>query len=296
MSTPTGIAFPGQGNAPALMRESLELHRDHPLVDATLRRLGAVTVSDLDLRDTAVTQPATFAASLAAADLVDPVDIELAVGHSLGELSAATFLGFLSPEVGLDLAFARGAVCSQQQHRRPGGMAAVTGTDLFGVEWLRRRVIAHTQGVLEIAGLNGRRQTVVSGDLPSLHHLQTEAGLMGVLVNVLPIGGSFHSPLMADALDEWQSVLAGATFTEAARPLVSTVDAAVHVSRAEVQDVLGKALLMPVRWTDAIQIIVSMGVTQLWDTGPGTTLAKLGRRDKVISFVDVPPLGQGANL
>ncbi len=286
MSVP-GVAFPGQGNARETARAGLQRQESHPLVRAAMKLVGgASAVLDLNLNDTAVAQPMTYALGLAAVSSAGARDAPLAVGHSLGELTAAAFLGAVDPEEGLHLAARRGQICAEQQRRRPGAMAAVMGTDASGVEMLRRLVVGRTGAVLEIAGLNGRRQTVVSGDMSAMAELEATSAELGLLVNRLPIGGAFHSPLMVEAIEEWSGLLQAAGFRDTTVPLVSTVDAAVHTSGEEMRELLRRALLLPVRWAEALRTVVALGVDQLWDAGPGTTLARLARREGVVSFVD----------
>jgi [acyl-carrier-protein] S-malonyltransferase len=70
---------------------------------------------------------------------------------------------------------------------------------------------------------------------------------------------------------------------------VSTVDAQVHTEPTEIRELLVRALLLPVRWLDALHTVRREGVLLLCDAGPGTTLHKLGRRENVIEFGPLVP-------
>ena len=287
------IAFPGQGNKPDATVGALARFRQHPLVDAIMTRCGLTDPSGLDLRDTRIAQPATYVCGLAsAAEMLGQDAAPTAVlGHSLGELTALAQAGALDPWDGLALVERRGQICHAQQQARPGSMIAVMGTDLAGVEWIRRTAIAHSGGVLEIAGLNGRRQTVLSGDTHATQEAVVIASALEVLVEVLPIGGAFHSPLMAEAIGPWRDAVEAVPFKPATTMVVSAIDAGPHSDPDELRELVIRALLLPVRWLDAIRTVRHLGVEHVWDAGPGETLHKLGRREHIVQFVRLPRPG-----
>ena len=285
-----GVAFPGQGTKRAETLAAVATHRDHPLVAEMLDRLGAADESGLDLDDTRVSQPVVYATGIAAADALglDPAAVPATLGHSLGELTALAFAGVLDPFDGLTLALRRGEICRAQQDRRPGAMVAVMGVDSTGVEWIRRQAIGRGGGVLELAGLNGARQTVLSGDTETVRRAVEVAGEVEALAEVLPIGGSFHSPLMLEAIPVWRAAVEGMEFRPPRTTVFSSIDARPHDVPAELAELLVRALLLPVRWRETVLATKAYGVERLWDAGPGETLHKLGRRDRAISFGPAP--------
>ncbi|MGP4115084.1 ACP S-malonyltransferase [Streptomyces sp. 4N509B] len=285
-----GVAFPGQGNKRPAMVRALHTHRAHPLVDAFLRAHGEDPEA-LDLNDTTVAQPATYALGVAAAQAAfgpEPA-VPLVVGHSLGELTAVACSGMIDVWDGYRLAVRRGEV--SRDHGLPGAMLAVMGARGTAIEWLRRTVVARTGGVLEVAGYNGVRQTVLSGDPRAVEAALEVAGETELLAEILPIGGSFHSPLMAGALPAWRAEVASVPFRRGRSRYVSTADAAEHHDPEEIRELLVRALLLPVRWTDAVRAVRDAGFHTLYDAGPGTTLAKLGRREGVLRFASLPEAG-----
>lgn len=278
-----GIAFPGQGNKKDATVAALREHRAHPLV---AEFLGATDPESLNLGDTSVSQPATYAAGIASAQAAfGTAGVPVVLGHSLGELTAAAFAGVLDPHDGFELAQRRGEICHAQQAERRGSMIAVMGTDVTGAEWLRRQAVARSGGVIEIAGLNGRRQTVLSGDVAAVEACVEVAKEIGAIVEVLPIGGSFHSPLMHGAIPRWREAVEAVEFRTPSVPFVSSVDGQVHDDPALIRELVIRALLLPVRWLDATRTVRGLGVEQLWDAGPGTTLARLAKRESIVKFV-----------
>jgi [acyl-carrier-protein] S-malonyltransferase len=278
-----GIAFPGQGNKKDATVAALRRHGEHPLVREFLA--GAEPES-LDLGDTSVSQPATYAAGIASAqEAFSVTGVPVVLGHSLGELTAAAFAGVLDPHDGFALAQRRGEICHAQQSVRAGAMIAVMGTDVTGAEWLRRQAVARSGGVIEIAGLNGKRQTVLSGDVAAVEACVEVAKEIGAIVEVLPIGGSFHSPLMHGAIPKWREAVEAVEFRAPTVPFVSSVDGQAHDDPMQIRELVIRALLLPVRWLDAMRTVRALGVEQLWDAGPGTTLARLAKRESIVKFV-----------
>jgi [acyl-carrier-protein] S-malonyltransferase len=259
----------------------------HPVVARFHEQFGDDPAA-LDFNDTTVAQPATYAAGIAAAHAAygPRPRVPLVTGHSLGELTAAACAGVIDVWDGFQLAVRRGEVC--RDLGRPGGMLAVMGARGPAIEWLRRNVLASTGGVLEVAGFNGSRQTVLSGDRPSVEAAIIMAGELSLIADVLPIGGSFHSPLMSDALPVWRAEVEAVEFRHSASVFLSTIDAQVHVDPLEIRELLIRALLLPVRWTDAVHAVRATGIGLLYDAGPGDALTKLGRREGVLRFAPIP--------
>lgn len=281
-----GIAFPGQGNKRAHLQAALDTYAAHPVVAEFLGRFGG-DPAGLDFADTAVVQPATYATGIAAVQQAygpEPA-APLVIGHSLGELTAAACAGILDVWDGFGLACRRGEVC--RDRGRPGQMIAVMGARGQAVEWLRRNAIARAGGVLEVSGFNGARQTVLSGDTDTVAAAIALAGESALLAEVLPISGAFHSPLMADALPAWRRELDSVTFRRGRSRFMSTVDVAEHGDPGEVKELLAQALLLPVRWTEAVRAVRAAGIERLYDAGPGNALTKLGRRDGVMRFLPI---------
>lgn len=284
-----GVAFPGQGNKREAMIEALRAYRDHPLVSEVMTMFEADDPEALDFNNTVIAQPATYAAGVAAVETAfgQAPDLPLVLGHSLGELTAAAAVGVISVRDGFRLAVRRGELCREQNDRRPGAMVAVMGADLHGIEWLRRQVLGRTSGILEVAGINSRRQTVLSGDRDAVERCVRIAGETSLLAEILPIGGSFHSPLMLDAVPAWREAVRATEFRESGAKFVSAVDARVHTAPDEIRELLVRALVLPVRWLEAVHTARREGGRLLWDAGPGCTLQKLGRRENIVTFASL---------
>lgn len=285
-----GIAFAGQGVRADAIRAVLHAHREHPLVDAMLAGLGSSAVDELDLTDIRVSTAATYVAGLVAAysRFGPAADVPVVVGHSLGEITALVYARAVRPEDGLRLVLARGRICHAEQLRRPGAMIAVIGLDLAAADRLRRQVSAEGHGVLEIAGINGSRQIVLSGEPAAVASVAARLETSSARGVLLPIGGGFHSSLMAGALPHWRRELRSLDIRPSRVTVVSCIDSRPHRDPEAFRALLESALVRPVLWPDTLEAVRGLGVEQLWEAGPGRVLGSLARRGCAVEFVDGP--------
>jgi enediyne polyketide synthase len=261
-----GFLFTGQGS-PANLEGGAWTGRFHDVADLYAQ---AGLPIESDGIATEVAQPAIVTASLAGLRVLQRFGIQaaVAVGHSLGELTAYQWAGALSEPSLRRLAAARGHAMAVHA-RGAGAMASIAAgqtavESLFGEE------------SVVIAGLNSPRQTVISGELAAIDAVIARARAAGLTAVRLPVSHAFHSPLVADSLP----ALSRAIDAEEFRPLKRTVASTVTGSRLEPDDDLGALLLKqmtsPVRFMGAVRSVSD--VVGLWvEVGPGHVLGRLAR-------------------
>jgi enediyne polyketide synthase len=142
---------------------------------------------------TAVAQPAIVTASLAGLRALEGFGLtpSIAVGHSLGELTALCWAGAMDEASLLRIAMVRGKAMAELG-RTTGAMASI-GAGRQEVEDLL------DGGPVVIAGLNSPRQTVVSGEATAIAAIVSRARSRGLNASSLPVSHAFHSPLVAAA-------------------------------------------------------------------------------------------------
>jgi [acyl-carrier-protein] S-malonyltransferase len=272
------LGFPGQGGDWRAAIRCLAAHPEAAAVVAAAEVLGTTDWASLDERDTRIAQPVMVAAGLATVEANDesPPPWEVVVGHSLGEITAAAAAGALRPTEAVHLAALRAELGHRCHQDRPGAMAAIVKLEASDLEWLRRSVLADHGGVLEVAVVNSATQIVLSGDHALLHEAARRAEAAGAVVRHLPIGGAFHSPLMASAVDAFRSAATDVLRAPTHPVVLSTWPHAV-TSAEELADRLARSLVLPVRWPETMDALVDRGITHLLDAGPGDTLVRLAR-------------------
>lgn len=94
---------------------------------------------------------------------------------------------------------------------------------------------------------------------------------------LLPVSAPFHCPLMEPAQERLKADLDATEFRDLAVPLVNGWEARVIRNGAEAREGLYQQVPNPVRWTEAIQRLSSLGVTRFIEVGAGGVLTGLLR-------------------
>ena len=257
------LLFPGQA-APAYPSGGA-MQRRFPLVAELYRDALA---PPLDRTDTAFAQPAIVRASLAALSVLSAarVEADVAVGHSLGELTALVWAGAVDVGTALRIATARGNAMAD--HGEGGGGMASVALDADAARVLADRL------PLVVAGFNAHAQTTLSGPLAAIDALLRRASGRGVAASRLPVSHAFHSAAMAPAGAALRAALAGETIIPPARTVVSTVTGAPITRGEDVRELLLRQLSEPVRFVAASAIALA-DVDLAIEVGPGRILTGL---------------------
>ncbi|MBJ6763934.1 SDR family NAD(P)-dependent oxidoreductase [Myxococcaceae bacterium JPH2] len=260
-----GFLFPGQGSPAHLgggswrrrfasVRDLLEARVPEDGPDATV--------------DTEVVQPAIVAASLAGLRVLAEAGVvaEVAVGHSLGELTALGWAGAMDEAPLRALARARGQAMAALGV--PSGAMAGIAADRARVEPLLVGLEA------SVAACNSPRQTVVSGEARAVDIATARAREQGLAVARLAVSHAFHSPLMAPVAESLRASLARTSFLPLRRAVASTVSGRLIGANEDLRALLLEQLTAPVRFTSAME---AAGPVDLWlEVGPGQVLTGLG--------------------
>ena len=238
------------------------------------------TASPDELRQTYIAQPAIFCVSVAALRALEAAGVPrpaYVAGHSLGEFSALVAAGALSFEAGLLLVARRAEAMQRAADARPGSMSSVLGLSAEGVE-MAVEATAQDQ-VLAVANDNAPGNVVVSGEWAALERLPAAAKELGAKrVMPLNVGGAFHSPLMAPAVEVFEPHLAAAPLRDPAIPVVANATAEPVTDAEELRTLLARQLTGRVRWTESVRRMAALGVDTFIEVGPGTVLSGLIKR------------------
>ncbi|MFI3303685.1 MAG: ACP S-malonyltransferase [Rikenellaceae bacterium] len=271
--------FPGQGAQSVGMGK--DLYENNAEAKALFEKANEVLgfrITDImfdgtveQLKETKVTQPAVFLHSVIMAKALG-VNPDAVAGHSLGEFSALVVAGVLSFEDGLTLVSKRAMAMQAACEATPGTMAAVLALSDEAVE----AICEATEGVVVAANYNCPGQLVISGAIDAVDAAcvaAKEAGARRALR--LPVGGAFHSPLMAPAREELAKAIAEAPFATPSCPIYQNVDAKPYTDAATIKENLIAQLTAPVRWTQIVENMIADGVTEFSELGPGAVLQGL---------------------
>jgi [acyl-carrier-protein] S-malonyltransferase len=265
----TAILFPGQGSQTPDMRETVSEARPD-LLSLAEQSVGEDPFARAE-EGTQFAQPAIFCASLAGWHRLGRPDGDMMAGHSLGELAALVAAGCLSERDGLELVALRGKLMQESGERAgDGGMLALLGAGAAE----HAAELAHAHG-LAVANDNSPQQVVLSGDRAAFADASAAAKELGLRPMALPVTGAFHSPMMAEAVPEFEAALAR---VEIATPRVTVLSAVTAAPFEDVRGQLAQALTMPVRWRETLLAARELGAERFVEVGPGRVLTGLVKR------------------
>ena len=140
-------------------------------------------------------------------------------------------------------------------------------------------ICASVDGVVVAANYNCPGQLVISGAVEAVDAACEKAKAAGARRALrLPVGGAFHSPLMEPAKQELEKAIAEAPFQTPVCPVYQNVDAKPYTDPAAIKANLIAQLTAPVRWTYIVRNMLSDGVTEFTELGPGSVLQGLIRK------------------
>ena len=279
--------FPGQGSQSLGMMNGFE---NFAVVKNTFDEASAVLGQDLwamingedaaPINETINTQPimltagiATYRAYLEAGGKA-PSEV---AGHSLGEYTALVVAGALDFADAVKLVRLRAELMQNAVPQGEGAMAAILGLD---DDVVRQVCYDAAQGdVVEAVNFNSPGQVVIAGSTAAVERamqLAKEQGAKRALP--LPVSVPSHCSLMKPAADQLATALQNITLHTPQIRVIHNADVAAYHDAEQIKDALVRQLYCPVRWTETVNTLVSEGITESAECGPGKVLAGLAKR------------------
>ncbi len=282
------LLFSGQGAQKVGMGRSL--HDSSPLARDLYGRADDIlgwSLSEASFRgpedlltETRVCQPALFVmgyalyAILKDAGRLDGGGLRVALGLSLGELTALAAAEAFDLETGLRLVAERGRLMQLACEATKGGMASLIG----GTVEDAKNLCAEFD--IDLANLNCPGQTVVSGATDRIEAavaVAKEGGLFRMVVP-LKVAGAYHSRLMEPAREDFARFLAKCDVRKPSIPVYSNTEAKVMEDPPAIRSALTRQIVSPVRWEECMRNAAAPGIDAFYECGPGKVLAGLARR------------------
>ncbi|MHC4292676.1 MAG: ACP S-malonyltransferase [Planctomycetota bacterium] len=280
--------FPGQGAQ--VIGMGRDIAEAYPAANELYETANEIVGYDLkkicfegpteQLNTTTVSQPAIFVTSAALLEVVRDMlpKAEFMGGLSLGEYTALYSAGVISFEDGVKLVQRRGEAMQAASDATKGGMVGIIGLD----EGKVRQICDEARGddILEGVNFNCPGQIVVSGGIEAIKRAEKLASEYGAIKAVcLDVAGAFHTEIMASAsealrqaLDEVEMAIPGGV------KIIANINAEYYLSPDEVKDGLCKQLTCPILWQKCMERLISEGVEDFYEIGPGRVLTGLMKR------------------
>lgn len=282
----TAYLFPGQGsqypgmgrdfyNTEASVRDFFEEASDIG------RRDWAKTIfegSAEDLKSTDVTQVAVCLVNVSASMVLKSRGIHASAcaGFSLGEFPALHEAGILNRHDLLKIVSKRGELLERVSRSKDGADGPVGMTAVLGL--LKEEVEDTIEGLddVYIAIHSGPNQTVLSGTHSGLGLAEEKLEAVGAMNLVrLKVSGPFHSPLLADARNEFSELLNQVNFSDPKIPIYLNTIADTPKSGNDARNCSINQLDHPVRWVDCQNALMADGPERILEVGPGNVLTGL---------------------
>jgi [acyl-carrier-protein] S-malonyltransferase len=287
----TAFVFPGQGSQVVGMGKVLsDAYPEARRLFAEMDSILGLPLTrlcwegpDSELGDTLNTQPALLTHSIAAwkvlTDALGGFPPLCVAGHSMGEFSALVASGALPFADAVRLTRERGRVMCDCGRNKAGGMAAILNLDAVVLEKLCAQAARETEGIVGVANDNCPGQVVISGEVAALERamaLALERGARRAIRLNVSIGS--HSPLMREAAFEFAKAVNAAPLADPRVPLIGNVDAKPLRTAAALRADLNAQLTSPVRWTESVRTMQSLGVDTFIELGSKEVLTGLIKR------------------
>jgi len=286
--------FPGQG------AQAVGMCKDLPGAKDYFDRASTILGYDLwervmdgpkeTLDTTAVSQPAIFVASMAAASTL-PDTPTAACGLSLGEYSALCYAGAISFEDGVRITKIRGEAMQAASDASPSGMVSVIGLKRDAVESLCAKASEISGEKVAVANYLCDGNYAVSGSMKACDTVCEIAkpDFKARMTVKLAVAGAFHTEFMSTAVDALGAVLKDVEIKPPRIPVISNVNAEPHTDDPQtIRETLAKQVTSPVRWEETMQSLISNGLKSGYEVGPGKVIAGIMKRtDKTKTIVDV---------
>ena len=284
------VIFPGQGSQ--LVGMGKEFYDKYTLVRNLFKEADEILgfpmsklilegpKEELDLTEN--TQPGIFLLSYSIFKLAKEefnIDLNKAsffAGHSLGEYSALASAGVLSFPDTLKILKIRGKAMQSSVPKGQGGMVAVLGSKIDIIE----KIIEENKNEFEcfIANDNSEGQIVLSGSIENLEKMMIYLKQRNIKNIKLPVSAPFHCKLMNKATIVMNEEIKKLNFKESKNILISNVTGKEIANSLKLKDLLVEQVESRVRWRESILLMISKGVNQFIEIGPGKVLSGLIKR------------------
>ena len=290
--TAIGLLFSGQGAQAVGMAKSLY---DNSLVakecfDQANEVLGfdlktaCFEGPEATLTETRVCQPALYTHGCALYRMLKEAGklegLTVALGLSLGELTALAVAGVFDFGTGLRIVAERGRLMQVACDQSDGGMASFIG----GSQELVEQVCQEFD--LDMANINSPGQIVVSGDKERTVQAAAKAKELGFKMAIpLKVAGAYHSRLMEPARVAFEAYLREIPFNKPTIDVFTNTTGKTVSEPEEIKQALVNQVVSTVRWVECMEAARDLGVSNFYECGPGAVLTGLARRiDKALSI------------
>lgn len=212
----------------------------------------------------------------------------LAMGLSLGELTALAAAEVFDFETGLKIVAQRANLMQTACEMTQGGMASILGGEVTDVQSLCQEFD------IDISNINSIGQIVISGEKNRLNQAIEAARDKGFKKIIpLKVAGAYHSRLMHTAKEGFAEFLQNINFATPKFTVITNVDGSIVSEPQQIKTHLCDQIVSTVQWIKCMETAMNQGVTHFYECGPSKVIAGLAKRispDLTINQVELAPV------
>lgn len=244
------------------------------------------TGSTEELALTENTQPALLTVSTATARvLTNDIGVKptITAGHSIGEYSSLVLAKVINFKDAVRAVRIRGQAMQSAVPVGLGGMTACLGLSQEQVKFLCDWVVKTTgYSPLSPANYNCEGQIVISGSMQALEWLK-----VNFKAEILPgetkkakliplqVSAPFHCAMMKPAQEKMKNFLKDIVFSDSNIGIIQNVNAQAETKAEVLKSNIIEQVSAPVKWTQSMQTLKSLGTSNCIEVGHGSVLKGL---------------------
>jgi acyl transferase domain-containing protein/pimeloyl-ACP methyl ester carboxylesterase len=278
---PLVLMFPGQGSQYTNMgrelaqawprfkhnyEKGLTAFHERFDLDLTLALDGVESECGPLMNSTLYTQPLLFCVEWALAQSLLDCGLKptAVMGHSIGEISAATIAGVFHFDDAVHLVYHRARV---MQSARPGIMLAVRAS--------REKLQSLLPPDLNLCVINSNEACVVGGERAAVDAFMPILKAKGIAFKALDTSHAFHSAMMDEVLEEFRKAIQDLPRSRPTLPIISTVTAKRLLDdEATSVNYWVNQIRQPVNFLSAVQFAATQHDALFIEVGPRDALSR----------------------
>ncbi|HFL8824404.1 MAG TPA: ACP S-malonyltransferase [Candidatus Azoamicus sp. OHIO1] len=283
----TAFMFPGQGSQYVGMIKSI-INLD--IVKNTIAYSSKILEINLEniiiygpeekLNNTEIAQPLILTISVAIWKLWNKRNGHIPsvlAGHSLGEYSALVCNNTISFEDAIKITKKRAELMNLTTKYPASSMMSILGTNVEIIKKIIRK-FKKKSTIVEIAALNTKRHTVISGNYESIRDISRILEINGTKNIMLKINVASHCKLMLDISEEFKNYIKNISWEIGTIPIINSLNINYNKKKNDIINSLVKQLYKPIAWLETVKYLEYIGIKKLIECGPNKILTNLTKR------------------
>jgi len=278
------LMYPGQGTQYLEMGKNL--YENSTPFRKTLEEISEIAVEEVgfrltdflyledyrnnlstDINQTSLVQPLLFGIQMAYTNWLKSYGLspEVIIGHSIGELTAATVSGVFELEAATQIIATRGRLMQE----------APTGK-MLSVFLEHEKILKYLSVDVDVAAINTDSSVVLSGEKEKLDDIKARLKSDNIRSKILNTSHAFHSSSMESAAEKFTNYLTKHHLSVPKIPIISNISGHLLTDEeATSPEYWGNQIRSTVKFDKGIRTLVDDGYNVFIESGPGTTLTDI---------------------